>query len=220
MSTGSVPRRVGGDGPTGRRSGWGVSPLIDATLVAGVHRELHARLPDPRDVVLSEGDLDDLVAGLGAGGFDAVLVPSVRQLAGFERRIVGSEPVVVVEQDPEETGPVAVSDLADRPLILVPETCGLTRFTRDLFAEHGLPLTQYPGEAASYRVLEDWADLGLGVSVLPRSRLRAAESPHRLLHDGHSEVEIFYEMVWSPSSPIAEVLRQTAWSVLHPDGAA
>jgi DNA-binding transcriptional LysR family regulator len=197
----------------------GVSPLIDATLVAGVHHELHARLPERPDVVLSEGNLDHLVAGLGTGGFDVVLVPSVRQLPGFHHRIVGSEPLVVVEQDPGQTGPVALSDLADRPLILVPETCGLTRFTRDLFAEHGLPLKRYPGEAASYRVLEDWADLGLGISVLPRSKLRAADSPHRVLQDGQSEVEIFYEMVWNPSSPISEVLRQIAWSALHRDGA-
>lgn len=194
----------------------GVSPLMDSSLVAGVHHGLRTRVPEHCAIVLSEGNLDTLVAGLRTGDFDAVLVPSVRPLPGFQHRIVGSEPMVVVEQSPASTDPVELSDLADRRLILVPDSCGLTAFTRDLFAEQGLPLTEYPGEAASYRVLEEWADLGLGVAVLPRSKLRGPESPHRPLREGRSETEIFYEMVWAPASPMLEDFRLVADSVLCP----
>lgn len=139
----------------------GVSPLIDSSLVAGIHHGLRARAPEHCGIVLSEGNLDTLAAGLRTGDFDAVLVPSVRPLPGFQHRIVGSEPMVVVEQSPAGTDPVELSDLADRRFILVPDSCGLTTFTRDLFAEQGLPLAEYPGEAASYRVLEEWRSWGL-----------------------------------------------------------
>lgn len=196
----------------------GVSPLIDTSLVAGVHRELMRRSGGERSPVLSEGNLDSLVADLKSGELDLLLVPSVRPSPGFSHRIVGSEPVVVVGQNPRVDAPVELAELVEQQLILVPDACGLTTFTRDLFAEQGLSLKQYPGEAATYRVLEEWAELGLGISVLPRSKLRTPNAPCRPLYDGASEVEIFYEMVWNPASPmsgefrlIAEAMLQTAY---------
>ena len=72
-----------------------------------------------------------------------------------------------------------------------------------LFTTHGLPMNSYPGEAASYRVLEQWADLGLGTAILPRSKLSSPAAPHRRLRDGDVEVEIFYEAVWDRESALA-----------------
>ncbi|MGV0869809.1 hypothetical protein [Corynebacterium kalidii] len=76
-------------------------------------------------------------------------------------------------------------------------------------------MKQYPGEAATYRVLEEWAELGLGVSILPQSKLRTPDAPHRPLYEGSSEVEIFYEMVWDPASSMSEEFRLIAESVLQ-----
>jgi DNA-binding transcriptional LysR family regulator len=105
---------------------------------------------------------------------------------------------------------VELEELADRPLVLVPDTCGLTRFTTQLFGTHGLPVRRYPGEASSYQMLDEWARLGLGVSILPESRLANAESPLRPLKSGGEDVEIFYEAVWDPRSVLAEDLLTLA----------
>lgn len=118
----------------------------------------------------------DLRDGLLAGDLDLILVPAVEAPPGFEQQIIDSEPVVMVGSSPSPSHAVELSQTADTQLILVPDACGLTRFTKQLFSSHDLPLRTYPGEASSYRVLEQWANLRLG-SRSCRSRSSAPRTP-------------------------------------------
>jgi DNA-binding transcriptional LysR family regulator len=71
-----------------------------------------------------------------------------------------------------------------------------------------MPLNTYPGEAASYGVLEDWARLGLGSAMVPRSEFTSPDVPHRPLVDEGREVQISFEAVWNADSPLgADLLR-------------
>lgn len=104
-----------------------------------------------------------------------------------------------------------IDDVARRTLLLVPDTCGLTTFTRDLPADRGLPLRAYSGEAASYRVLEDWAGMGLGSALLPRSKVTRVDSSVRPVVDARGAVvTIAYEAAWDGASPIAGELEALA----------
>ena len=104
-----------------------------------------------------------------------------------------------------------IDDVARRTLLLVPDTCGLTTFTRDLLADRGLPLRVYSGEAASYRVLEDWAGMGLGSALLPRSKVTRVDSSVRPVVDARGAVvTIAYEAAWDGASPIAGELEALA----------
>jgi len=104
-----------------------------------------------------------------------------------------------------------IDDVARRTLLLVPDTCGLTTFTRDLLADRGLPLRAYSGEAASYRVLEDWAGMGLGSVLLPRSKVTRVDSSVRPVVDARGAVvTIAYEAAWDGASPIAGELEALA----------
>ena len=104
-----------------------------------------------------------------------------------------------------------IDDVARRTLLLVPDTCGLTTFTRDLLADRGLPLRAYSGEAASYRVLEDWAGMGLGSGLLPRSKVTRVDSNVRPVVDARGAVvTIAYEAAWDGASPIAGELEALA----------
>jgi len=85
----------------------------------------------------------------------------------------------------------------------MPDTCGLTTFTHELIRTHDLKVRPYAGEASSYRVLEEWANMGLGSALVPRSKLSSADTHHRPLCLDGQEVEIFYEAVWDPNSPLA-----------------
>lgn len=270
----------------------GVSPLISADVVARAHSAV-AGLPGRGrgSLVLREADLSKLCAALDDDELDLIVVPAVLPLTRYRHRVIGSEPVVLVEPgagdaagpansasptDPTRaaapansaapvdsadpmctaapatpmrtanpTGPAdpagptspadpagsadpmrtaapaspaearaaaaRIDDVARRTLLLVPDTCGLTTFTRDLLADRGLPLRAYSGEAASYRVLEDWAGMGLGSALLPRSKVTRVDSSVRPVVDARgAAVTIAYEAAWDGASPIAGELEALA----------
>ena len=216
----------------------GVSPLISADVVARAHSAV-AGLPGRGrgSLVLREADLSELCTALDDDELDLIVVPAVLPLTRYRHRVIGSEPVVLVEPGAgDAAGPVnsasptdptraaapansaeartaaaRIDDVARRTLLLVPDTCGLTTFTRDLLADRGLPLRAYSGEAASYRVLEDWAGMGLGSALLPRSKVTRVDSSVRPVVDARgAAVTIAYEAAWDGASPIAGELEALA----------
>ena len=240
----------------------GVSPLISADVVARAHSAV-AGLPGRGrgSFVLREADLSELCTALDDDELDLIVVPAVLPLTRYRHRVIGGEPVVLVEPgagdaagpansaspadpadpatpvDPADPASPAdpansaapvdsadpaspaearaaaarIDDVARRTLLLVPDTCGLTTFTRDLLADRRLPLRAYSGEAASYRVLEDWAGMGLGSALLPRSKVTRVDSSVRPVVDARGEsVTIAYEAAWDGASPIAGELEALA----------
>ena len=255
----------------------GVSPLISADVVARAHSAVAGLLGRGRgSFVLREADLSELCTALDDDELDLIVVPAVLPLTRYRHRVIGSEPVVLVEPgagdaagpvnsasptdptraaapansaapvdsadsmytaapatpmrtatptspaDPVDSAAPAspaearaaaarIDDVARRTLLLVPDTCGLTTFTRDLLADRGLPLRAYSGEAASYRVLEDWAGMGLGSALLPRSKVTRVDSSVRPVVDARGAVvTIAYEAAWDGASPIAGELEALA----------
>lgn len=179
----------------------GVSPLIDFKLVSRIYEAISARA----QVVIREADLTDLREALSTGTLDLIVVPSVAPMPRYERHVVDSEPIVFVGSGAGDR--VELADLTESRLILVPDSCGLTVFTRDLLEGNGLSLTTYPGEAASYRVLEEWSRMGLGSALLPQSKLSADHPAASIVYDEDVPVEIFYEVIWDPTSVLAEDFR-------------
>jgi DNA-binding transcriptional LysR family regulator len=187
----------------------GVSPLIGADLVARAFDVARA-LSRPRALVLREADLDLLRAALNAGELDIALVPAVHAMPAFRQRIIASEPVMVIDPAAADSsdGPLELRAAADASYILVPDTCGLTTFTTALFHSQDLALRAYPGEAASYRVLDEWAEMGVGAALLPRSKVTRHHANCRPLVRSGSPVEIAYEAVWDGESPLAADLEE------------
>ena len=213
----------------------GVSPLISADVVARAHSAVAGLLGRGRgSFVLREADLSELCTALDDDELDLIVVPAVLPLTRYRHRVIGGEPVVLVEPgagdaagpansaspadpaapaSPAEARAAAarIDDVARRTLLLVPDTCGLTTFTRDLLADRGLPLRAYSGEAASYRVLEDWAGMGLGSALLPRSKVTRVDSSVRPVVDARgAAVTIAYEAAWDGASPVAGELEALA----------
>jgi DNA-binding transcriptional LysR family regulator len=178
----------------------GVSPLIDHELVArafAVSREL---LPD-RSLMLREAHMDTLREGLLAGELDILLIPAIDEIPGCEQQTVYREPVVVLRPGSAGGGPVTLDAVAGDQFILVPDVCGLTSFTRRLFADNGSTLNRYPGEPTSYAVLEEWTRLGLGSALVPLSKLPDSTAGlARELHHRDEPVLISYEAAWRTGS--------------------
>ncbi|MFT3661637.1 MAG: LysR family transcriptional regulator [Gordonia sp. (in: high G+C Gram-positive bacteria)] len=189
----------------------GLSPLIDPRIVARTHSAVQ-EFAGRRELMLREADMRDLRESLATGDLDIVLVPAVEQSPGFRHQIIDSEPVVVIDSRSMTTEPVDLDDVAISKLILVPDSCGLTTFTIGLFTGRNTEVDTYPGEPASYRMLEQWATLGLGTAILPSSKLSTPDITHRPLFDDGLEVEIFYEAIWHENSVLApdlELLAET-----------
>jgi hypothetical protein len=68
--------------------------------------------------------------------------------------------------------PIAVRDLAPETFVLTIEGCGLTNAVRGLFQRNRVRLREYPGQALSYDVVEEWVELGIGAGILPASKVR------------------------------------------------
>lgn len=197
----------------------GISPLINPKLVARAYTAVCGlpSAPVQRELVLREANVAELRAELQTGELDLILIPSVAPMPRYRHRIVDAEAVVVVEAAPSGRGPVELDELTGTQLILMPDTCGLTTFTNDLFRANELQVRAYAGEASTYRVLEEWANLGLGSAVIPKSKLATVDAAHRPLLEGGAEVEIFYEAVWDPSSPLAEDLANLTEALTERD---
>lgn len=188
----------------------GVSPLIHPQLIARAYGAVRELAGTSRQLVLREANLVDLREDLTAGEIDIMIVPSVDPLPRYEHRVIDSEPLVLVDSSVAGHPSVDLPELADRQLIVLPDTCGLTTFTRDLFRSHDLPMRLYPGEASGYRVLEEWSNLGLGAALLPRSKVADPDSAPVTVREDGMTVEIFYEAVWDPRSPMAPGLEALA----------
>ncbi|MFE7273482.1 LysR family transcriptional regulator [Streptomyces sp. NPDC057623] len=185
----------------------GVSPLIGADLVARAFDAARS-LDRPLGLVLREADLTHLREDLEAGLLDVLLVPAVQAMPTFRHRVIAREPVVVIDPAGSRAGgPVELQAAADAAYILVPDSCGLTTFTTELFRSHDLALRTYPGEASNYRVLDEWARMGVGAALLPQSKITQDHGSSRPLVRAGTPVEIAYEAVWDNGSALAADLE-------------
>ncbi|CAM5330546.1 LysR family transcriptional regulator OS=Streptomyces antimycoticus OX=68175 GN=SSPO_093870 PE=3 SV=1 [Streptomyces antimycoticus] len=187
----------------------GVSPLIGADLVGCAFNAARG-LTHPRDLVLREADLDLLRTALKDGELDVLLVPEVEAMPAYRHHTIFTEPVVVIDPAvaPGTDGPVELTDAAGADFILVPNSCGLTTFTTQLFRDNDLPLRTYPGEASNYRVLDEWARLGVGAALLPQSKVMQEHANYRPLVRGGVPVEMSYESVWGRDNPLGADLEE------------
>lgn len=179
----------------------GVSPLIGIALIDMVMDPFRRSHPD-LDVIFREMNLAEMIRQAEAGQLDCVfgpLEPDALPGTGWQSTELCQEPLFYIAQGAltRTALPVALSDLADDTFVLVPDACGLTRATRRLFKVNHLKLKEYPGEAMSYRVLQEWAGLGIGSAILPRSRVTGGAGVPILLH-AHADrpATIAYHALW------------------------
>ncbi len=106
---------------------------------------------------------------------------------------------------------------------MVPDACGLARATRALFRSHRRKLHEYSGEAMSYQVLEQWAGLGIGAAILPKSKLSAlGKSAMPIIDKTGQQVTLAFEAAWfhrasdpAPVHAFAKHLREVAPTIVR-----
>lgn len=192
--------------PTRRLLRIGTSPLIRANLLSLIVEPFRGQ-QQGLDVVLREMNMTDLYRMLGERLLDVVIgVAGTSSRGAWQTVPLYREPLMFLPRGdgykPRSRGhAVKFSEIVAETFVMVPDACGLARTTRDLFRRHRRRLIEYPGEAMSYQVLEEWSALGIGAAILPLSRLTAkGRVAYPIVDKNGAPVNIGFEAAWPSSS--------------------
>ncbi len=167
----------------------GVSPLVNPGFTSLLVQSFRDRHPE-YEVVLYEENVDPLQKMLHANSLDFIFVPLLSEFEKMTQLALYDEPLVLISQAPDLQGSgfVSAKILGDQKFVMVPDSCGLARVTREIFKKARVPLNEYEGKAFSYSALADWAQNGIGSAVLPESKV-GANIQYRPLTDTRNTVE-------------------------------
>ena len=180
----------------------GTSPLVSANLLGLMIEPFRLRNPDV-DVVLREMNMSDLYRMLDDGLLDFVFGVADAHKGPWIATFLYEEPLLFIPRGAVwSNGPrpqsVQLKDIAEETYVMVPDACGLSRATRALFRSQRRKLHEYSGEAMSYQVLEEWAALGIGAAILPKSKMAASGHASISITDKSGrDVTIGFEASWS-----------------------
>ncbi len=179
----------------------GTSPLVNAHLLGLMIEPFRLRYPDV-DILLREMNMTDLYRMLDEGLLDFVFGVSKVQKGSWSTTFLYEEPLLFIPRgtawpNSARTKSVQFKDIANETYVMVPDACGLSRATRALFRSNRRKLHEYSGQAMSYQVLGEWAALGIGAAILPKSKFAASEQPAFSITDKSGcEVTISFEATW------------------------
>jgi LysR family transcriptional regulator, hydrogen peroxide-inducible genes activator len=178
----------------------GLTPLIDTRIVAAVLDPFRRHHPQV-EIIFKECHLSDLRQRLLEGTLDFAFQPCGPSDKRLGRLTFHGEQLLYLPRNPSRhqassAGPARLEQIASESFALS-VGCGLADSTREIFRQHRLKLQEYPGQALSYKVMEDWADLGVAAAILPKSRVSPACIAGRPLCDSKGPLSIRYEMIWN-----------------------
>jgi DNA-binding transcriptional LysR family regulator len=197
----------------------GNSPLIGAGWLLPMLEEFRKAHPDI-EIILHEQNMADLYQMLKDGLIDFVFGVAETRKASWGTAFLYREPLYYIPRGvnyPESDGGVTFESIASESFVMVPNSCGLTRAIRALFRNYRRKLNEYPGEALSYQVLEDWAALGLGAAIVPKSKLQSSErKTYVLTNNKGNPITLDFEAVWlNPPQRLAHLQQFTDFLVQY-----
>ncbi|OCG05842.1 LysR family transcriptional regulator [Gilliamella apis] len=152
----------------------GISPIIYSQWLIPMIEFFRKTYPNI-EIRLHEQNMADLYRMLDEELLDCVFGVEDVKKTSWKTIPLYNEPLYFIPcslktQTNKKTIPF--SEIINETFVMVPNVCGLATTTRSLFRKHRRKLNEYSGEALSYQVLEEWAILGLGSAILPKSKLQ------------------------------------------------
>ena len=190
----------------------GLSPLVDMgylNLQLSSFREANPKT----ELFFKECFMDDLPDRIKRGQLDIALVPAC-SVEDYDNRLVAySEPLVFIPQVIHENDvlpeAISLSEVATHSIILTGGHCGLNTTIKALFDNHGMELNSYRGQALSYRIIEEWSELGIGAGLLPqRKASKRTANIIPITNDDGNVIEIKYFWVWKSVEESSGCLRE------------
>ena len=179
----------------------GVSPLVGMEMVDHIVSPFRRSNPNI-EIVFRELNLVEMLRLLESSQLEFVFGPvdvAAKKHNNWNAVQFLVEPLVFLDAGKAAApgSPVYLDDIAKDVFVMVPDSCGLTKVVRALFKRNRLILSEYAGAAMSYRVLQEWSDLGIGSAILPRSKTKAGTGTEIISRRGKDDrVMIAYEACW------------------------
>lgn len=185
------------------------SPVIDSRRLMAMFEPFKRGHPD-LEIYYKECNVDDLESRLDNEQVDVICGIRLRESAGRKRQILYRDVLRYLPRGGLQTGSaqsVSIQELARESLILTVGACGLAPLTRELFQRSKIALREYPGQAISYQVLQEWAGLGIGAALLPESRIAGNAKAYPLLTANRKPVTVTFEAVWDKNATVLEHVK-------------
>ena len=198
----------------------GTSPLVNATLLGLMVEPFKLENPEV-DIILREMNISDLFRMLDDGLLDFVFGIQDVHKVSWSRTFLYEEPLLYI---PRRKGigsnipkqHIEFKEIANETYVMVPDACGLSRATRTLFRSHRRKLNEYSGEAMSYQVLEEWAALGVGAAILPKSKISVSgRASYPIIDKAGEQVSIKYDATWTRTSEQSPLLSSFAYHLCN-----
>ena len=101
---------------------------------------------------------------------------------------------------------ITMDVIANERFVMVPDSCGLSRCTHNLFKRNNYKLKNYQGNALSYNVLQDWAKMGVGAAIIPKSKL-TEKSVGIPIEENGGFAQIEFHAMWSTQKPANSLIK-------------
>jgi LysR family transcriptional regulator, hydrogen peroxide-inducible genes activator len=189
----------------------GTSPLLNAKLMRLMIEPFRELNPDI-EIVLREMNMTDLQRMLDEGLLDFIFGVAHARKTSLTSAFLYAEPLLYLPRGgvwPNGSVPHAVhiKDISDQTYVMVPNSCGLSDTTRGLFRSQRRKLNEYSGEAMSYQVLQDWAALGIGSAILPKSKVSGHElGVTKIIDKSGQTMTIGFQASWSHENKLPHLL--------------
>ncbi len=173
----------------------GFSPIVGARSLSKLVGDFQSQV----EVVYKECSVSDLSERLQDGRLDVVFGLQSNDEFADKRLALGRDLLRYIAPGAPmtESDTVALQDVHKERIALSADACGLASATRAFFRESSLSPVFYSGEAISYPVLEEWAELGIGGAILPESRIRGDASRFPVLCRKGKSCWLAFEARWT-----------------------
>ena len=180
----------------------GISPIIYYQWLIPMIESFRKLYPDI-EIILHEQNMADLYRLLDEGSLDCIFGVEDVKKNSYKAMPLYQEPLYFIPcstyiQDSRQT--VYFTEITDETFVMVPNVCGLATTTRTLFRKYRRKLKEYSGEALSYQVLEEWATLGLGAAIIPKSKLQKTKHSAYAIIDKKDENILMAMVMYLPNN--------------------
>ncbi len=103
---------------------------------------------------------------------------------------------------------MTLTEMPSDPVILTGGGCGLNGSLQEIFRMEDKELVSYPGQAISYPVIEEWAELGIGAGILPTAKISTTKDRSiTLILTDQTFAKIKFDWKWNISSETSDHIR-------------
>jgi len=185
----------------------GMSPLVSTkfiTLLTSSYKSQNNK----HEILLIEENLSTLDEKLKNRTLDLILVPVVKKTSSNNSVRLYDEDLFLIDNMDNARSKVLINNIRDKTFVMVPDSCGLSEITRSLLRTTRKEVKEYEGKALSYQVLAEWASLGLGSAILPRSKI-LPHIPKQQIFKSNKPAKISFEARWlsKDNKPLEKMIQ-------------